>query len=290
MGYLGQQPTSGSFKKLDAISTVNGQAAYTMQSGSANFSPASANHILVTVNGILQSPTSNYTVSGSTITFTSALVTGDVINSIIVLGDVLNIGTPSSGTVGMSQLSATGTKDSTTFLRGDNSFAVPGGGKILQVVSLHEDDHSTHSNTNVDSAATVLSQAITPSATSSKILLMGGVQVNSNTAVAYYGLQIFRGSTHIGEGDASTWNSGVGEMHTGKSYNSFYYPEEKLSFCFVDSPSTTSATTYNIKCFANTYSGGLGNNTLIVNGAGYNYNTKETGICSSNLILMEIGA
>ncbi len=164
------------------------------------------------------------------------------------------------------------------------------GGKILQVVSLHEDDHSTHSNTNVDSAATVLSQAITPSASSSKILIMGGVQVNTNTGVHYYGLQIFRGSTHIGEGDASTWNSGVGEMHTGKSYNSFYYPEEKLSFCFVDSPSTTSATTYNIKCFANSFSGGLANNTLIVNGAGYNYNTKETGICSSNLILMEIGA
>ena len=164
------------------------------------------------------------------------------------------------------------------------------GGKILQVVSLHEDDHSTHSNTNVDSAATVLSQAITPSASSSKILIMGGVQVNSNTSPQYYGLQIFRGSTHIGEGDASTWNSGVGEMHTGKSYNSFYYPEEKLSFCFVDSPSTTSATTYNIKCFANTFSSSLGNSTLIVNGAGYNYNNKETGICSSNLILMEIGA
>ena len=99
MPYLGKLPTSGAFQKLDAISTVNAQAAYTMQLDGANFSPESANQMLVTVNGILQSPTTNYTISGSTITFTSALVTGDVINSIIILGDVLNVGTPSDATV-----------------------------------------------------------------------------------------------------------------------------------------------------------------------------------------------
>ena len=291
MPFIGKLPESGSFKKLDAISTVNGQAAYTMQSGSVNFSPASANHILVTVNGILQSATSNYTVSGSTITFTSALVTGDVINSIIVLGDVLNIGTPSSGTVGMSQLSATGTKDSTTFLRGDNSFAVPGGGKILQVVSLHNDQYATHSNTNVDAQAQILSQAITPSATSSKILLMGGVQVSTNTSSAqYYGLSIYRGSTVIGEGDKSSWNTGVGEFHSSSSYNNYSQADDKLQIHFVDSPNTTSATTYNIKCWINHFSSSLSNTTLVINGGGYNYNNKETGIGSSNLTLMEIGA
>jgi len=99
MPYLGKLPTSGAFQKLDAISTVNDQAAYTMQIGGVNFSPESANNMLVTVNGILQSPTTNYTINGSTITFTSALVTGDVINSIIILGDVLNVGTPSDATV-----------------------------------------------------------------------------------------------------------------------------------------------------------------------------------------------
>ena len=51
------------------------------------------------VNGIVQSPTTNYTISGSTITFTGNLVTGDVINEIRVFGDVLNIGTPSDATV-----------------------------------------------------------------------------------------------------------------------------------------------------------------------------------------------
>lgn len=99
MAYLGNLPTTGAFQKLDSISTVNSQSAYTMQLDGVNFSPESPNHMLVTVNGILQSPTTNYTISGSTITFTSALVTGDVINSIIILGDVLSVGTPSDATV-----------------------------------------------------------------------------------------------------------------------------------------------------------------------------------------------
>ena len=99
MPYIGKQPITGNFIKLDTISVVNGQAAYTMQKDSANFSPASANQVLVSLNGIIQNPSSSFTISGSTITFASNLVTGDVINFILVLGDVLNIGTPSDNTV-----------------------------------------------------------------------------------------------------------------------------------------------------------------------------------------------
>ena len=99
MPYIGKLPTTGNFIKLDTISVVNGQAAYTMQKDSANFSPASANQMLVSLNGIIQNPGSSFTISGSTITFASNLVTGDVINYILILGDVLNVGTPSDGTV-----------------------------------------------------------------------------------------------------------------------------------------------------------------------------------------------
>ena len=99
MPYIGQQPITGNFIKLDTISVVNGQAAYTMQKDSVNFSPASANQMLVSLNGIIQNPGSSFTISGSTITFASNLVTGDVINYILVLGDVLNVGTPSDNTV-----------------------------------------------------------------------------------------------------------------------------------------------------------------------------------------------
>ena len=106
MSYIGKIPATGNFVKLDAISVVNGQASYTMQSNSVNFTPESANHMLVSLNGVIQNPGSSFTVSGSTITFSSNLVTGDVINFIMVYGNILDIGTPSDSSVSASSLSS----------------------------------------------------------------------------------------------------------------------------------------------------------------------------------------
>jgi hypothetical protein len=138
MAYIGKTPTIGNFQICDAITVVDAQAAYTMQVDGVDVSPETANHMLVSLNGILQAPTSSFTVSGSTITFASALETGDVIDFIQILGNVLDLGVPSDNTVttakladssvSLAKLTATGTKDATTFLRGDNSFQeVPAG-------------------------------------------------------------------------------------------------------------------------------------------------------------------
>ena len=99
MPYIGKQPEIGAYKKLDSITAVNGQAAYTLQHNSANYSPASANHLIVSLNGVIQAPQDSFTVSGSTLTFASNLSTGDSIDFILALGDVLNVGTPSDNTV-----------------------------------------------------------------------------------------------------------------------------------------------------------------------------------------------
>ena len=105
MSYIGKQPVVGNFQVCDAITVVNGQAAYTMQVSSANVEPENANHMLVSLNGILQKPGSSFTISGATITFASNLATGDVIDFIILLGNVLDIGAPSDGTVTNAKLS-----------------------------------------------------------------------------------------------------------------------------------------------------------------------------------------
>jgi len=129
MAYIGKTPVIGNFQKCDSITVVNGQAAYTLQVGGTNVSPQSENHMLVSLNGILQAPVDSFTVSGSTLTFASNLVTGDVIDFVMILGNVLDLGVPSDNTVSLAKLTATGTKDATTFLRGDNTFAeVPAGG------------------------------------------------------------------------------------------------------------------------------------------------------------------
>ena len=104
MAYIGKTPTVGNFQKCDAISVVNGQAAYTLQVGGSNVSPESPNHILVSLNGVLQAPTDSYTVSGATLTFASNLATGDVIDFVILLGNVLDLGVPSDTTVTTAKL------------------------------------------------------------------------------------------------------------------------------------------------------------------------------------------
>ena len=104
MAYIGREPQVGNFQVCDAISVVNGQAAYTMQVSSVNVSPETAFHVLCSLNGVLQKPGSSFTVSGSTITFASNLVTGDVIDFIQILGSTLDLGVPSNDTVGAAQI------------------------------------------------------------------------------------------------------------------------------------------------------------------------------------------
>ena len=106
MSYIGKQPVVGNFQVCDSISVVNGQAAYTMQVGGSNVEPESPNHMLVSLNGDLQAPTSSYTISGATITFASNLATGDSIDFIMLLGNVLDIGTPSDGVITEPKLAA----------------------------------------------------------------------------------------------------------------------------------------------------------------------------------------
>jgi len=99
MAYIGREPQIGNFQVCDAISVVNAQAAYTMQVGSVNVIPESVNHMIVSLNGVIQKPGSSYTISSSTITFSSNLATGDSIDFIYLLGNVLDLGTPSDDTV-----------------------------------------------------------------------------------------------------------------------------------------------------------------------------------------------
>jgi len=105
MAYIGREPQIGNYQVCDAISVVNGQAAYTMQVSSVNVIPESVNHMIVSLNGVIQNPGSSYTISSSTITFSSNLATGDSIDFIYLLGNVLDLGAPSDSTVTTSKLS-----------------------------------------------------------------------------------------------------------------------------------------------------------------------------------------
>ena len=103
MPFIGQEPQIGAYHVLDSI-TASATATYNLQLNGGAFSPASANHLLVSLNGVLQKPGASFNVSGSQITFSSALTSSDNINFIMALGNVLDVGTPTDGTVNADKI------------------------------------------------------------------------------------------------------------------------------------------------------------------------------------------
>ena len=118
-------------------------------------------------------------------------------------------------------------------------------GSILQVV---QNSFSTQTSLNSTSYIdTGLTATITPSATSSKVLVLGWMQVSSSLfASPYYvygyGFNIVRGSTEIKSGSGLQYYQAIADSDI--SYSVFNRPH---NFSFLDSPNTTSATTYKIQ-------------------------------------------
>ena len=103
MAYLGRGIENLSDRVvLDAL-TASATASYTLQLNSVNFVPSSASSLTVSLNGVIQKPDSSYTVSGSTLTFSSALTSSDSIDFIIAERGI-TLQTPSAGSVNTEQL------------------------------------------------------------------------------------------------------------------------------------------------------------------------------------------
>ena len=121
MAYLGNQPALSytSFAKQDF--TTSATTSYTLDNPVAN-----ANELALFINFVRQEPTTAYSASGTSLTLTSATSASDDMYCVF-LGKAVQTVNPPNASVGLSQLTATGTKDSTTFLRGDNTFASAGG-------------------------------------------------------------------------------------------------------------------------------------------------------------------
>jgi len=142
-----------------------------------------------------------------------------------------------------------------------------GGGKVLQVVTATystETDNST--TTYADSGLTA---SITPSATSSRILAMVTMPCRATAENNANGVQLnlVRASTQIYQTIQNFVNGFMASLPSGFQAN--------ISYNYLDSPSTTSATTYKVQ---------FRNNTA----------AARARICESNfvatIILMEIGA
>jgi len=112
-------------------------------------------------------------------------------------------------------------------------------GKVLQVLqSTLTASFTTTSTTFVD----LLTLAITPSATTSKIFVSYTTNGGTNGDATHIYTQIHRNSTDVLTADsAGNRSSGLSLMNTAAQQTMSY------TGCFLDSPSTTSAITYKLK-------------------------------------------
>ena len=104
MAYIGQNLDRFSIvEKLDVITpaTATGAGPYNLTKASVAFVPASADTMVVSINGVSQY--GNFTVNGSTITFSGALTDADTCDFIYQMGTGF-ITTPADGTVNTVQL------------------------------------------------------------------------------------------------------------------------------------------------------------------------------------------
>ncbi len=110
MAYIGNSPANvGNYQIVDDISSsFNGSlTSFALTSGSIAITPAKSAQLLVGVNGVMQEPddtgTNGFKVSGSNIVFSSPPASGDTFWA-VYQGQNVDIGTPSAGTVGTTQL------------------------------------------------------------------------------------------------------------------------------------------------------------------------------------------
>jgi hypothetical protein len=216
-------------------------------------------------NGVLLSRTNDYTATdGTTVTLIDATITGDIIeifaNQTIPLSDTYSQTVSDGKFINNTLTTTTGdliyasgantparlaigtSADVLTVSGGIPAWAAPAaGGKVLQVVSATvTGSTSTTSGSFVDSGLTA---TITPSSASSKILVMvsmptGATYRSGSGTTAYGSYALVRGATQINQAEM-----GVLNFATSGGFNIYTQP----NFIHLDSPATTSATTYKVQ-------------------------------------------
>jgi len=154
----------------------------------------------------------------SAVPLTSADIADSIITSAkIVDGTIVNADINASAAIVSTKLSGVGAT----------------AGQVIQVVSATDTTSRSTSSTSFVTASNTLSVTITPASASNKILILTNVVGRGAPAVGNIFLTIYKDSTNLGNG-----NAGFGTDYNGEI--------TFMSGAYLDSPATTSATTYQV--------------------------------------------
>jgi|688.fasta_scaffold131941_3 hypothetical protein len=181
----------------------------------------------------------------------AALASGNAALAKTVIQTAINLSGGLSGSVPYQSSPNTttflnpGTSGQVLTTQGSNQnpiWATPAGGKVLQVVQ--RTTSSSSSSTFDQWNLTQLSGVITPSSSSSRILILA-TTAGTNVQNTYIGsFTLFRGATNLGDATYGFWN------RLGNTYDASDYTPATITY--VDSPSTTSQINYTFQFRSNT--------------------------------------
>tara|TARA_R100001591_G_scaffold35824_1_gene47298 strand:- start:342 stop:962 length:621 start_codon:yes stop_codon:yes gene_type:complete len=169
-----------------------------------------------------------------------------------------------------------------------------GGGKILQVKQAVKTDTSSTTNfgwvtipgTDETGSGSLFEVNITPTATSSKILVTWGIHLSVSSSVYSGGLKLRRDSTDLFIGDTSSNRTRATNWVVGWDNYANRHPWF-LGGTFLDSPNTTSQVTYHIQ-----YTSGYDSSyTVYINRPHSLWaNSQSVGVTPSSITCQEVGA
>ena len=279
MAYIGNQPSESFTSFATQEFSTSATTSYTLDHAVTN-----ENEIALFINNVRQQPGSGkaYTATGTTLTLSAATASTDTMYCVF-LGRALQTVTPATNSITAAMVGndlisgktalASEPADTDEFLVSDagtlkriDYSLIKGSGKVLQVV---QGTHGTEDNFgNTSFQATETDVDITPSATSSKVLVTVHIPFVIITANEEFVFTIYRDSTNLAL-------TAVRGFCTMRAKDSDYYAGV-FSASFLDSPSSTSQLHYEAYVKRDT---GSGNIYL-------NYNTAAT----SSITAIEIGA
>jgi hypothetical protein len=199
---------------------------------------------LISIDGVVQA--TNFTVSSSTINFGVAVASTSTCNFFLHYGTgVMTV--PSDGSVTLAKLSATGTKNATTFLRGDNTFQEVSSGLTL-IKSVTASGASSVEFKNgvsdvvIDSTYSyyrIVGFNITPSEDDRNIAIQFSTDAGSSYASSGYYTIIHRNTDGTFRSDLNSTGSALSMNNVGNNTN------EEGAFEFtVFNPSSSSHFTH----------------------------------------------
>ena len=227
MPYIGNTPADKFLTLAKQSFSTSATTSYTLDSA-----VSSTQDIALFINNVRQSPVDAYSVSGTSLTLTSATAGTDEMYC-VYLGKTVGTVSPSvnsitnammtDDSVGLAELSATGTPSSSNFLRGDNAWATAGGdNEPMFHATLGADTTVSHDtltvtpcdNTtfNLGSAYSTSTYKFTPQ-TAGKYYIYTYAQCNFSAGEAKFCIPyIVKNSTTIVSAESSFTNSSASRL------------------------------------------------------------------------------